>query len=269
MVLPADGRAARPSRGATASRSPTGEPVWSPDGSRFAALVADPSVTDPELEPVKPRHVRRRSRSWTSMSSWSADGSSTNVTSGFDDQVSDPVWSPDGARAVLPRRQQHDLRRNRSIATASRSEKLEPVVRGPGIVRPVGRHAGRRASSSVEDATRPADLWMFGASGQRTPDHRAEPAARPLHVQQAGAVLLPQRRRRAARRAALQAGRPRRQRQGAGHHLGLREADAGHPPLRRARPDVHQPRLRDADAERESESRARPPTRSRSASCRR
>jgi len=25
------------------------EPVWSPDGSRFAALVADPSVTDPEL----------------------------------------------------------------------------------------------------------------------------------------------------------------------------------------------------------------------------
>src|SRR6266571_4487622 len=32
----------------------TSEPVWSSDGTRFAALVADPTVTDPELDPVKP-----------------------------------------------------------------------------------------------------------------------------------------------------------------------------------------------------------------------
>src|SRR5439155_19777241 len=32
----------------------TSEPVWSPDGTRFAALVADPTVIDPEIEPVKP-----------------------------------------------------------------------------------------------------------------------------------------------------------------------------------------------------------------------
>ena len=30
------------------------EPVWAPDGTRFAALVADPTVTDPEIEPAKP-----------------------------------------------------------------------------------------------------------------------------------------------------------------------------------------------------------------------
>ena len=28
--------------------------VWSPDASRFVTLVADPSVTDPELEVVAP-----------------------------------------------------------------------------------------------------------------------------------------------------------------------------------------------------------------------
>ena len=53
MALPADGSGeARPWRESFTLGA--GEPVWSPDGSRFATLVADPSVTDPELEPVKP-----------------------------------------------------------------------------------------------------------------------------------------------------------------------------------------------------------------------
>ena len=50
-VLPAAGGDAKPWRPSlTAAVS---EPVWAPDGSRFAALVADPSVADPELETVK------------------------------------------------------------------------------------------------------------------------------------------------------------------------------------------------------------------------
>ena len=132
---------------------------------------------------------------------------------------------------------------SRSPAGRSRSAGLQPTAGGH---RRVGR--GRRRG--------PIDLWMFGASAQRTRITDLNPQLGALHVQQAGAVLLPQRRRRSAGRAALQAGRPRAERQGAGDHLGLREDDAGHPPLRRARPDVHQPRLRDADAEREGEGRA-------------
>ena len=138
-----------------------------------------------------------------------ADGSSKNITSAFDDQVSDPVWSPDGARAVLPRRQQQDLRRDGVSlhASPSRSSSRSSAGRSrtAGSSRPPGG-----VVAAVEDATHPGDLWMFGASGQRTRITDAQSAARALHVQQAGAVLLPQRRRRAAGRAALQAGRPRR-----------------------------------------------------------
>ena len=47
-------RAARRSRGSRRSRSRSASRCGRPIASRFATLVADPSVTDPELEPVKP-----------------------------------------------------------------------------------------------------------------------------------------------------------------------------------------------------------------------
>ena len=73
-----------------------GEPAWAPDGSRFATLVADPSVHDPELEPVKPG-MYTTAQPFMDVYVVSPDGSAKNVTSGFDDQVADPVWSADGA----------------------------------------------------------------------------------------------------------------------------------------------------------------------------
>src|SRR6185295_8792318 len=94
MVLPPDGRGeARPWRDSfTLAAS---EPVWSPDGSRFATLVADPSIADPELEPVKPG-MYTTAQPFMDLYVVAADGSPANVTSGFEDQVSDPVWTPDG-----------------------------------------------------------------------------------------------------------------------------------------------------------------------------
>src|SRR5712692_6202513 len=74
----------------------TSEPVWSPDGTRFAALVADPTVTDPEIEPVKPG-MYTIAQPFMDLHVVAADGTSRNVTSGFDDQISDPVWTPDGS----------------------------------------------------------------------------------------------------------------------------------------------------------------------------
>src|SRR5215204_1798792 len=95
MVLPADGRAeARPWRDSFSLE--VAEPLWAPAGARFASLVADPSITDPELEPVKPG-MYTTAQPFMDLYIVGADGASTNLTVGFADQVSDPAWSPDGA----------------------------------------------------------------------------------------------------------------------------------------------------------------------------
>ena len=52
MTMSVDGGPAAPWR--ESFTLSTGEPVWSPVGTRFAALVADPAVSDPEIEPVRP-----------------------------------------------------------------------------------------------------------------------------------------------------------------------------------------------------------------------
>ena len=109
------------------------EPVWSPDASRFAALVADPSVTDPELEVVAPG-MYTTAQPYMDVYVVSADGTATNVTGGFDDQVSDPVWSPDGAslffRAVNNTTYDETVYRY-TVAV----QKLESVSRGPESLR--------------------------------------------------------------------------------------------------------------------------------------
>src|SRR6185295_17876403 len=71
------------------------EPIWSPDGSRFATLVADPTIADPELEPVKPGMYTTAQPFMDLYVVWS-DGTARNVTGGFDDQVSEPAWAADG-----------------------------------------------------------------------------------------------------------------------------------------------------------------------------
>jgi len=164
MVLPADGRAeARPWRDTFTLA--TGEPVWSPDGSRFAGLVADPAVTDPELEPVTPG-LYTTAQPFMDLYVVTAEGSPAIVTSGFDDQVSDPVWSPDGNslffRAVNNITYDETLYRYR-IA----EQTLEPVVRGQESY---GRFVATPDGvvSTVEDPTHATDLWMFAANGQRT-----------------------------------------------------------------------------------------------------
>ncbi len=70
-----------------------GEPAWSPDRKRFATLIADPSVTDPELEPVKPG-MYTTAQPFMDVYLVQADGSSKNLTAGFTDQVSEPGVEP-------------------------------------------------------------------------------------------------------------------------------------------------------------------------------
>ena len=163
MEQPADGSAA-PKPWREAFTPAVGEPVWAPDSSRFAALVADPSVTDPELEPVGPG-MYTTAQPFMDLYIVMADGSSKNVTSAFDDQISDPVWSPDGGALFF--RAVNNTTYDETVYRYSVAQQtLEPVVRGQESY---GRFATVPGGivSAAEDATHPIDLWMFGADGQR------------------------------------------------------------------------------------------------------
>ena len=179
----------------------------------------------------------------------------TNLTSGFTHQVSDPVWSAGRVGALLPRRQQQDLRRDDLPLHRCGSDARPVVARGRS---PTGADAdgrGRRRVGRGRDASRrPVDARRQAVSAPASPistrSSRASRFSKPelfyfhnADGERLGALLY--------KPAGLEA-----RRQGAGHHLGLREDDAGHPPLQRPRSDVHQPRLRDADAEREGQGRA-------------
>lgn len=142
-----------------------GEPVWSPDHARFATLVADPSVTDPELEPVKPG-MYTTAQPFMDVHVVSADGSSRNLTAGFEDQVSNLVWSADGTtlffRAVNNVTYDETLYRY----TAA-DQRLEAIAHGQeSYSRLQPTSAG--VIVAIEDATHPADLWMLGANKLRT-----------------------------------------------------------------------------------------------------
>ena len=163
MVLPVEGGEPKP--WLEALTLSIGEPAWSPDRSRFATLVADPSVTDPEIEPVKPG-MYTTAQPFMDLYIVQADGSSKNLTTGFTDQVSEPGVEPRWHRAVLPRRRQHDLRRDHLPLHRGRRQARADRPRA-GVVRAAaGDGAGLVAS--VEAATRPTDLWLLGAGEQRT-----------------------------------------------------------------------------------------------------
>jgi dipeptidyl aminopeptidase/acylaminoacyl peptidase len=163
MSLPADG-GEEPKPWRESFTLAAGEPVWSPDGSRFATLAADPNVTDPELEPVKPG-MYTTAQPFNDVYVVAADGVWKNVTSGFDDQVFDPVWSVDGS-ALFFRTVNNTSYDETVYRYTVTDQKLEPVVRGQETY---GRFVAtpNGVVSAIESATRPADLWLIGA-GQRT-----------------------------------------------------------------------------------------------------
>jgi dipeptidyl aminopeptidase/acylaminoacyl peptidase len=163
MVMPVDG--GEPAPLLNGLKISIGEPVWAPDRKRLATLVADPSVTDPELEPVKPG-MYTTAQPFMDLYVIEADGSAENVTAAFTDQVSGPVWNPDGG-AVFFRAVNNTTYDETIYRYTIADRKLEPVTRGE-------ESFGRMQASAagllvgVEAATRPADLWLVGASGQRT-----------------------------------------------------------------------------------------------------
>ena len=237
MSLPVDGR-----RGEALARGahPAGERTdlvarWQ-IASRHS--LADSSVTDPELEPVKPG-MYTTAQPFMDVYLVTADGSSDNLyerlhasgqRSGVERRTGRPCTSaPSTTKPTTRRFTATQLRLDAWMSSRSGQEsygRLMPTT--AGVVAP------------VEDATHPDDLWLLDAQGTH-PLTDLNPQLASLHLQQARTVPFRQRRRRAARRVALQTGCREGRREGAGHHLDLREDDASHPSLQRARSDVHQP----------------------------
>jgi dipeptidyl aminopeptidase/acylaminoacyl peptidase len=164
MALPAGGSSeAKPWRDSFSVAA--GEPVWSPDGSRFATLVADATVTDPELQPAAPG-MYSVAQPFNDVYLVAADGSSKNLTAAFDDQVIDPVWSADGG-ALFFRAINNATYDETIYRYTLRDQKLETIASGEesyGRIVP----AARGVISTVEDATHPGDLWLIGAAAPRT-----------------------------------------------------------------------------------------------------
>ena len=143
----------------------TSEPIWSPDGTHFAALVADPTVTDPEIEPVRPG-MYTIAQPFMDLYVVSADGAARNITSGFDDQISDVVWAADGS-AVYFRAVNNTTFDEALYRYTPADQKLQRVTQGRVSY---GRFAaaGRGVVVPIEDATHPDDLWFVDATGSRT-----------------------------------------------------------------------------------------------------
>jgi len=164
MALPADGsgdaRLWHESFTLTVS-----DPVWAPDRSRFATLIADPSVTDPEIEPVKPG-MYTIAQPFMDVYIVRADGTARNLTGAFEAQVSNPVWSADAA-ALYFRAVDNTTYDETVYRYTVANEKLDPIARGQESY---GRFTITTGGlvSSIEDATRPNDLWLLLADGKRT-----------------------------------------------------------------------------------------------------
>src|SRR5262249_22466189 len=144
-----------------------GDPIWSPDGSRFATLIADPTVSDAEIEPVKPG-MYTIAHPFMDVYIVSADGAARNLSMAFDDHVGDPVWSLDGSALYL--RAVNNQTYDETIYRYTvRDDRLEPVAHGPeSYARLMATIGGLIAT--VEDATHAPDLWVLERGRTRVTD---------------------------------------------------------------------------------------------------
>ena len=145
------------------------EPIWSPDGKRFVSLVRDGSLHDPEIEPPQ-QNMYTIARPFMDLYLiLDGDGKAQNITSFFEDNVSDAVWSRD-AKAVFFRatnNQSYDetiyrytLKDQKLVALSQGEESYGNLSVGKGIL-----------VLTIQDATHPNDLWVVdtGNGAKRRP----------------------------------------------------------------------------------------------------
>lgn len=137
------------------------QPVWAPGGARFAALVPDPAISDPELEKPLPG-MYTIARPYMDLYLVSpADGDARNLTAGIADQVSHPVWSPDATalyfkatdnRSYDETLYRYDLASATLTALSSGRRSFDDLQASRG-----------RIVFTAEDAAHPPDLYSLEA----------------------------------------------------------------------------------------------------------
>jgi dipeptidyl aminopeptidase/acylaminoacyl peptidase len=163
MVMPVEGGEAKPLL--ESLKLTIGEPAWAPDRRRFATLVADASVSDPEIEPPTPG-MYSTAQAFMDLYLVEADGAARNITAAFTDQVSAVTWSPDST-ALFFRAVDNTSYDETIYRYTVADQKLDAIARGEESF---GRLQATSAGLvvSIEAATRPGDLWLLGSGGQRT-----------------------------------------------------------------------------------------------------
>jgi dipeptidyl aminopeptidase/acylaminoacyl peptidase len=134
-----------------------GRPVWSPDGKRFVSLVADKTLKDPELEPPKPG-MSTVARPFMDLYLVSvSDGRAENLTTSFEDNVSDPVWSGEAVYFKATDNRTYD---EAVYRYSLKDERLTVLAEGEESYGRLSVGAGKMALT-LQDATHPEDLWVI------------------------------------------------------------------------------------------------------------
>ena len=140
--------------------------VWAPNALRFASLVPDPSINDPEIEPPQPG-MYTIAQPFMDLYLLGEDPVGTNLTSEISDQVRSPVWSADGSSLFFVTTDnatydetlyRYDVADESLTALAHGRESYGNIIPVPeGIL------------VSIQSATAPEDLWRIDArTGERT-----------------------------------------------------------------------------------------------------
>lgn len=143
------------------------ERIWSPDRKYYVRLVADRTIQDPEIEePIRDMYSVARPF-FDLYLGQATGGEERNLTSDYADQVSDPVWSPDGGDVFFKTTnnetydealRRYSLGTGRTVALVEGMESYDDVeaVRGALVF-------------SAESATKSPDVYALDlASGKRT-----------------------------------------------------------------------------------------------------
>ena len=139
-----------------------GMPVWSPDGKRFVSLVKDNSIQDPEIETPQPG-MNTIARPFMDLYLVSADdGTARNITPSFEDNVSDPVWRPDG-KAVFFKATNNQTYDETIYRYTLNDQKLVALIQGKESYGNLSVASGLLALT-IQDATHPQDLWVLDST---------------------------------------------------------------------------------------------------------